>query len=236
MPAARSAGAAGTSVPSAVAYLTLAHQREGAVGERREIARTTQTAVLAHNRRDAGVDHRCIGGRGLRADTSAAGCQGRQPQQHQCPDDLALDLGPGPGGMAADQAALQLGAEVRRDVARCQRSEARGDAVIRHVGHGEVLDNLAALRDLGQRLTGELDAYAVPCDVDHVGGRERTRSDRYDDTGGWAAPIRITDTHGAIVNRRPRSGVSRPPGPDRRDDGNGRKLCPEPLCGDQDPG
>ena len=56
-----------------------------------------------------GVEHRRVRLRRLRADPGAAGGQRGQPEQHQRPHDLALDLGARTGRVRADQAALQLG-------------------------------------------------------------------------------------------------------------------------------
>ena len=47
MPAAASASAAGMSVAAGVAHGALAHQRERAVRERREVAGAAEAAVLA---------------------------------------------------------------------------------------------------------------------------------------------------------------------------------------------
>ena len=87
------------------------------MGERGEVARAAERAVLVHDRGDAGVEHRGVGLGGLQAHAGAAGGQRRQPQQHQRADDLALDLGAGARRVRADQAALQLGA--RSPAAMC---------------------------------------------------------------------------------------------------------------------
>ena len=86
------------------------------------------------------------------AHAGAAGREGRQAQQHQGAHDLALDLGAGAGGVRADQRALQLGAQLGRDVPGRERAEAGRDAVVRHgVVRPRASTTRAAARDLGQR-------------------------------------------------------------------------------------
>ena len=84
-----------------------------------------------------GVEHRGVGPGGLRADAGAPGGQRREPQQHQRAHDLALDLGARAGRVRADQAALQLGPPLERDVRGGQRAEAGGDPVVRLVVLGQ---------------------------------------------------------------------------------------------------
>src|ERR1700678_1748029 len=50
--------------------------------------------------------------------------------------------------MRSDQAALQLGAQLWRNVLRRERAEARRYAVVRRIVAGEVFDDLAARGDL----------------------------------------------------------------------------------------
>ena len=93
MPAAARASARRHELAVGVAHLALAHRGERAVRERREVAGAAERAVLAHDRRDAGVEH---GGVGLDDDAAHAGAAGherRQAQQHEGAHDLALDLG-----------------------------------------------------------------------------------------------------------------------------------------------
>ena len=120
-----------------VADQPLAHQSERAVGQRGQVAGAAEAAVLVHHRGDTGVEHGHVGREGLGSDPGPAGGQGGDPQQHQRPDDLALDLGSRPGRMGADQAALQLGALLDRDVPGGQCAEAGGDAVVRLVVGGQ---------------------------------------------------------------------------------------------------
>ena len=59
-----------------VAHVALAHQRQRAVGQRGEVAGAAEGAVLAHDRRDAGVEQRGVGLGDDRPHAGAAGGQG----------------------------------------------------------------------------------------------------------------------------------------------------------------
>ena len=65
--------------------------------------------------------------RGLQPDAGVAGGQGREPQQHQRPGHLALDLGAAAGGVRADQRASAAGRAARWGCAgwRGRRSRSR---------------------------------------------------------------------------------------------------------------
>ena len=101
------------------------------------------------------VEHPRVGLGGRQPDAGPAGGQRRQPQQHHRPGDLGLHLGSGPGGVRADQGALQLRAALGRDLLGGQRPEPGRHAVVRRAVVREVLDDLAAGDDLGLRL-GEI--------------------------------------------------------------------------------
>ena len=164
MPAAASASARRHPLAVRVAHDALAHQRERAVRERGEVAGAAERAVLVHDRGDAGVQHRDVGGEGLLADAGAAGRQRRDAQQHQRAHHLALDLGAGAGRVRADQRALQLAAHRDRDVPGGQGAEAGGDAVVRLGVVREAADHLAGAAHLGQGLLGQHDRGAVAGD------------------------------------------------------------------------
>ena len=61
MPAAASASAAASQLAVRVAHVALAHQRQRAVRQRREVAGAAERAVLVDDRGDAGVEHRGVG-------------------------------------------------------------------------------------------------------------------------------------------------------------------------------
>ena len=103
--------------PVGVAHLALPHQRQRAVRERREVTGAAEAAVLVDDRRDAGGQQRGQRLGRLQPDAGAAGRQRGQPQQHQRPHDLALDLGPGAGRVRAHQRPLQLRAHLGRGCA-----------------------------------------------------------------------------------------------------------------------
>ena len=145
-----------------VAHLALPHQRQRAVRERREVARATQRAVLAHDRRDAVVEESGQQGGGLPAYPGATGRQRREPQQHQRPHHLALDLRAGAGGVRAHQRALQTRPHLGGDVPGRERPEPRRDAVRRGVGRREPLDHRAGPVDRGQRVLAQPDPGATP--------------------------------------------------------------------------
>jgi hypothetical protein len=80
--------------------------------------------------------------------------------------------------MAADEAALQAGAAVDRDVSRRERAEPGRDAVVRPRVLGQRLDDPAAGGHGGERVLRQLDPGSVPCHSQDVvrarrGGPER---------------------------------------------------------------
>ena len=131
IPAAASASRGRAQFAGRVAHHALAHGRQRAVRQRGQVSRAAQRAVLVDDRGESGVEQGGVGLGGLQPHAGAAGGQGRQPQQHQRTDDLALDLRSGAGRVRADQAALQLRPGLDRDVPGGQRAEAGGDAVVR---------------------------------------------------------------------------------------------------------
>ena len=161
---------AGAAVPP---HRALAHRRQRAVRERRQVAGAAERAVLAHHGGDARVQHARVGLRDRQAHAGAAGGQRGQPQQHQRADHLGLHLGARARRVRADQAALQLGAAVDRDVLGRERPEPGRDPVVRLVVGGQVLDDLAAGGDLDLGVGGELYRRAVPRHRHDIGEAER---------------------------------------------------------------
>ena len=196
----RSASAASTQRSVGVAHLALAHHRERAVRQRREVAGAAQRAVLVHDRGDAGVEHRGVGLGGLEPHAGAAGGQRGQPQQHQRPHHLALDLGPGPGRVRADQAALQLGAPLRRDVRGGERAEAGRDAVVRRSSSASASTTPGCGRSR-RAPRRPADAVPVPGDADDVVGTHR--ADPHDDLVGVHGPNRTPRRRRRPRPRRP---------------------------------
>ena len=160
-----------------VADRALAHQRERAVGQRRQVAGAAERAVLVHHRRDAVRDQVGQQLRGLAAYAGVPGRQRREPQQHQRPDHLALHLGAGAGGVRADQRPLELGPHLGRDVPGGQCAEPGRDAVRRRGRGRELLDHLAGPVDRGQGGVAEHHRRTVAGDGHDVLGRERADVD-----------------------------------------------------------
>ena len=77
------------------------------------------------------------------------GRERREPQQHQRPGDLHLDLRARTRGVRAHQRLLQLRPHRRRDVPRGQRAEPRRDAVRRRGRRGQLLHHHAGALDGG---------------------------------------------------------------------------------------
>jgi hypothetical protein len=122
-------GRAGDAV--GVDDLALADQRERAVGQRREVARGAERAVLAHHRGDAGVEQREDRLGDDRPRARVAHRQGACAQQHHRAHDLALDRRAHPGRVRAHERALQLLAPAGGDDDVGQRAEPGRDAVRR---------------------------------------------------------------------------------------------------------
>ena len=157
--------------------LALAHERERAVRERREVAGATERAVLAHDRGDAGVEHRDIRVERLGTDAGAPGRERRDAQEHERAHDLALDRFTAARGVRGDEAALQLLTLLERDVLRRERTETGRDAVVRHRVVGEGVDDRAALRDLRATRLAEHDARVMAGDGDDVVDAEGADAD-----------------------------------------------------------
>ena len=177
MPAAARALAASVSSPSADAHLALAHGDQGAVRERGEVARAAERSVLAHDRRDAGVEDRGVGLGGLAAHAGASGHERREAQQHEGAHDLALDLGARSRGVRAHEARLQLRAAVVGDEGGREGAEAGRDAVVRLGVGGEPLDDRAARGDLVEGGRVELDGCPVPGHGDDLVDGQRSDAD-----------------------------------------------------------
>jgi hypothetical protein len=86
-----------------VAHLTLAHHREGAVGQGSEIARAAQGPVFANHGCDPRVQHVSVGLCGRKADAGAPGEQGGEAEQHQGSHTFAADFRTGSRRMGAHQ-------------------------------------------------------------------------------------------------------------------------------------
>ena len=174
------------------ADVPLAHDRERDVRQRGEVSGTAAAAVFVNHRRESRREQSRVGLGELGTHPGPAGGQGREPQQHHRADDLALDLGPIPGGVGSNQAALQLGSKLQRDVPGGKGTETGGDAVHRGRVVGELLDAGTARSDRAERVVGDRHGGAVACYAYDV--VEGDRADTHDD---WIlAPL------GRVLGRR----------------------------------
>ena len=172
IPCSASSSPAGRDRAVGAFRVALAHQGQGAVRQRREVAGAAERTVLVDHRGDAGVEHVRHGLRDLGPYAGVARADGLQPQEHQRPHDLALDARAHAGGVRADDVALQLGAQLRADVPGRERAEAGGDAVDRLRLRGQGLHDLPRAAARAARASaGELDAGAVAGHGEHVLGR-----------------------------------------------------------------
>ena len=178
MPAASNASLVGIRVPARSRTSPLTHQRQCAMGKRSQIAGAAEAAVLVHDRRQAGVEHGDIAAQGRVTDSGTAGGESRNSQQHEGPHHLPLDLWSGSGGVRADQAALQLGAQLDRDVAGCQGAEAGGYPVMRFLIIRQRFDDLPGFANLCPSIIGNDDLGAVSCHCFQVFQGDRADSDR----------------------------------------------------------
>jgi len=170
---------------------TLSGNRECAVGQRGEVARAAKAAVLVHNRGEARIQQRCIGLHGDLTNAGPAGGQGGQPEQHQRADHFGLDRWSGAGRVAADEAGLELSAQIGRDVPGGKRAEAGGHAVVRLSVGGQRLDDLAAVLHCRHGLGRHQDRRSPPGDSDHFVGRQRASPDGNGRAGGCPAPVGV---------------------------------------------
>lgn len=91
MPCAASSSPHGLQLTVGAFRVPFAHQGEGAVGERGEVAGAAEGAVLVDDGGDAGVEDVGHGLGDLGADAGVTGGDGLQPEEHQRAHDLALD-------------------------------------------------------------------------------------------------------------------------------------------------
>ena len=199
-------------VAVAVADVALPHQRERTVRERRQVTGAPERPVLVDHRRDAVGQQAGEQLGGLAAYAGLARRQRRQPQQHQPPDHLALDLRSRPGRVRPDQRALELRAQLRGDVPGRERTEPGRDAVRRRRRRRQLLDDGSRAVDRRQCLCLQPDGGALTGDRDHIG--ERDRSDADVDVRVLHAPI-----------QRPSASVHQQVGPTVVSDTRQRACC-----------
>lgn len=179
MPASASSSPHGADGAVGALGVALAHQREGAVGERGEVAGAAEGAVLVDDGGDPGVEHV---GHGLGDGGAHPGVPGGhrlQAQEHQGAHDLPLDARAHAGGVRTDDVALELRAQLGADVPGGEGAEAGGDPVDGLGLGGERVDDLASAGEGVERLAGQLDPRVASGDGDDVlgGGPGRPHHD-----------------------------------------------------------
>lgn len=151
--------------PLGVAF---AHQRQGAVAERREVAGAPEGPVLVHDGRDPGVEHVGHGLRDLGPHTGVPGADGFQPQEHERAHDFPLDARAHSRRMRADDVPLQLSPQLLADVPGGERAEPGGDPVHGLGLRGQRVHDRAGRGKCGHRLFGELDPGIRPRHGDDI--------------------------------------------------------------------
>ena len=152
--------------------LALAHQQEGDLAHRREIAARAHRALLAHHRGDARIQHGDQGFGDLRPATRAAVGVDVDPQQHRGAD---VVLGAGvadPGGVVVDQVTLEIADLVVVENDLRELADPGVDAVHDLARRDPSVEKGPAADDPLAGIGVELDLFAVPRDRDHVLDRE----------------------------------------------------------------
>ena len=152
------------------ARLALAEQHERRRRQRGEVAAGAERAVLADDRRDAGVEqgeHRVDDDAARAPEKPIARLRARSRTIARTTS--RSTSGAHPGGVRADQRRLQLGRALGRDHRVGQRAEPGGHAVDRLGLVDEPLDDGGAALDRGSGVVAEHDRPIVPGDGDDVG-------------------------------------------------------------------
>ena len=177
-----------------VADLALAHQRERAVGERREVARAAERAVLADDGRDAG-------GRAGRRTSRAS--RGRTPVRPVASVDRRSSIsarttsrstsGPEPAACERIRLRCSCGAPLGRDVPGRERAEAGRDAVVRRASSRRARRRRRGLARDRRRAPRRSARRPAPCAGD-ARRRPRSRAGR-----GRRAPRRVVSSVRAMA-------------------------------------
>ncbi len=168
----------GHDIACRVVDLALPHQCERDGGERREVTRTAERAVLRHHGHDVRVQQRrkCAGD--ARSHAGVPGRESAESQQHHRAHDLALHRVTGASGVRADQGPLQPRAVIRRDVPDGERAETGRDAVRGFRVGGERVDVASRGLDAVDRVVGERDLGGGLGDADDLLDGQRAGSDQ----------------------------------------------------------
>ena len=159
-------------------HLSEAQQREREVGQRGEVARSAERALLIDQREDRAVVHlyQALHRGGLHARIAVAE-RLDLGEKHE-PDNLGGDTLAHAAGVGHDQIALERGELVGGDGDVAERAESGGDAVDRFLLRGHlVVEILAAAGDACACVVAEGERYAAGDDLLHAVDGEGSGAD-----------------------------------------------------------
>ena len=139
------------------------------MGERREVARRADAALLGHDRVDPGVEHRQQSIDEQRPAAAVAEGERVGAQEEHRPDDLARERSAHPRGVAHQQVLLQLAGLRGLDERRGEGTESGRHAVHHGALGDERLDDVARLLHPLARVRVEGRGRALPGDGLDVG-------------------------------------------------------------------
>jgi len=161
-------GLGSRALAAGVDHRALSDEHQRAVGERRQVARAAEAAVLVHHRYQPGVQQGGVGLDGGGTDAAVAAGEGGEAQQHHRAHHFILDAGAVACRVRADQALLQPGAVAGGNVAGGQRPEAGGHPVHAVAARGEDVDVGAGCCNGRLGLRRQRDAGARAGDGDDI--------------------------------------------------------------------
>ena len=162
----------GRDVPAVELDLAATDQGQGQVGERGQVARRPERALLGHDRVDPGRQHLEQALDDDRPAAAVAQGQGVGPEQEHRPDDLDRERRPNSRGVAHQQVLLEPRGIGRGDEGGGQVAEAGGHAVDHLALGDEPFDHVAGFLDAGPGVAVELDRGAVAGDGLDIGDRQ----------------------------------------------------------------
>ncbi len=171
--------------------LAATDERERQVGERGEIARRADAALLRHDRVDPAAEEVEEAIDDQRPAAAVAEGEGVRAEQEHRPDDLAREGRPDAGGVAHQDVLLEPGRIRRRDEGRGQVAEPGRHAV--HDGSlgDERFDDVARLLHPPAGIVVELDPGTVARDQLDLGDRQVGAGQDDGRTAGRASAVRV---------------------------------------------
>ena len=165
-------GVPGRHDPSADLHLAAPDERQGEVGEGREIARGADTALRGHDRVDAVRQHRQEPVHDERTAAAVAERQRVRPQQEHRAHDLARERRPDTGRVAHQQPALEFARPIGVHESRRQVAETRRHAIDDRALRDQGFDDVAGLLHPFARVDVERDGRIAAGDRLDVGDRQ----------------------------------------------------------------